>query len=151
MLNADPYARLPDPDLQADFYRDVGLKRAVAWLVDTVLVALLTAIAIPLTAFIALFFLPILFLALNFLYRWVTLTGRSATWGMRLAAIEFRRIDGAPFDPVTALLHTLGYTASVAMVLPQLLSIALMLTTARGQGLTDFVLGTVAINRPGRS
>jgi hypothetical protein len=26
-----------------------------------------------------------------------------------------------------------------------------MLTTARGQGLTDMVLGTVAINKPARS
>jgi hypothetical protein len=35
-------------------------------------------------------------------------------------------------------------------VLPQLLSIAMMLFGARGQGLTDFVLGTVAINRAAR-
>jgi uncharacterized RDD family membrane protein YckC len=69
---------------------------------------------------------------------------------MRLAAIEFRRFDGGPLDPLTAFLHTLGYTVSWAMVLPQLASIACMLVTPRGQGLSDLVLGTVAINRPGR-
>jgi hypothetical protein len=47
-------------------------------------------------------------------------------------------------------LHTLGYTLTIATLLPQLLSIALMLTGARGQGLSDLVLGTVAINRPAR-
>lgn len=150
MLNADPYARLPDPEFQAEFYRDTAVKRALAWAVDTLLVAALTAICVPLTAFIALFFLPLLFLAINVLYRWATLTARSATWGMRLFAIEFRRIDGGRLDPATALLHTLGYTISIAMVLPQILSAALMLFGARGQGLTDLVLGTVAINRPGR-
>lgn len=150
MLNADPYGRLPDPEFQADFYVGVAPKRAVAWLVDTILVALLTAVVVPFTAFVALFFLPVLFLVLNFLYRWVTLSTRSATWGMRLGAIEFRRIDGTPFDPATAFLHTLGYTVSMAMVLPQLFSIGLMLIYPRGQGLTDLVLGTVAINRPGR-
>ena len=148
MLNSDPYARLPDPEFQAEFYRDVAAKRAIAWIVDTILVGLLTAIAVPMTAFIALFFLPVLFLIINVLYRWVTISSRSATWGMRLTSIEFRRLDGAPFDTATALVHTLGYTVSVAMVLPQLLSIALMLINPRGQGLTDLIMGTVAINRP---
>ncbi|WP_127900568.1 RDD family protein [Solirhodobacter olei] len=150
MYRADPYDRLPDPEFQAEFYRDVPMKRAFAWVVDTILIVLLTAIVVPFTAFIALFFLPALFLVLNFLYRWVTISTRSATWGMRLAAIEFRRLDGAPFDPMTAFLHTLGYTISCAMVLPQLASIGAMLVTARGQGLSDLILGTVAINRPGR-
>lgn len=151
MYAREPYSRLPDPEYQAEFYRDVAPKRAIAWVVDTILIALLTAIVIPFTAFIALFFLPALFLALNFLYRWVTLSTRSATWGMRLTAIEFRRLDGGPFDPATAFLHTLFYTVSWAMVLPQLISIGCMLVTPRGQGLSDFLLGTVAINRPGRT
>ncbi len=150
MYSADPYSRLPDPEFQAGFYRDVAPKRALAWVIDTLLVALLTALAVPFTAFIALFFLPALFLVLNFLYRWVTLSTRSATWGMRFVAIEFRRLDGGRFDPATAFFHPLGYTLCAATVLPQLVSIALMLTTARGQGLSDLVLGSVAINRMAR-
>ncbi|MFC2967833.1 RDD family protein [Acidimangrovimonas pyrenivorans] len=148
MYSADPYPGLPDPDLNAGFYDGVPAKRAIAWVVDTVLIVLVTALIVPFTAFTALFFLPLLFLTVGFLYRWVTLTTRSATWGMRLVAIEFRRFDGSRFDGATAFLHTLGFTVSVSMVLPQLVSIALMLTTARGQGLSDIVLGTAAINRP---
>ena len=150
MLAADPYARLPDPEFQAEFYQGTALKRGVAWVIDTALVALLTAIAVPFTAFLALFFLPALFLALNFLYRWATLSTRSATWGMRLTAVEFRRLDGGRFDPGTAFLHTLGYTLSWIVPVVQLVSVAFMLASPRGQGLSDLVLGTVAINKPGR-
>lgn len=139
---------LPDPEYQAEFYADVPIKRGLAWLVDTVLIALLTALIVPFTAFTALFFLPFLYLMVSFAYRTITLTGRSATLGMRLMAIEFRTSSGARFDLPTAALHTLGYTLTVSTLLPQVLSIVLMLTGARGQGLTDLVLGTVAINRP---
>ena len=142
------YATLPDPDFQSEFYADVPVKRALAWIFDTILITILTALVVPFTFFTALFFLPVLYLAISFLYRVVALTRKSATPGMRLMAIEFRDRTGAKFDLGTAFLHTLGYTLTVGTVLPQLLSAVLMLTTARGQGLTDMVLGTVAINRP---
>ena len=150
MTMYDPWPGLPDPAFQADFYADVPLKRLIAWGVDTVVILVMTVLVVLMTALVGLFFWPVLFLTLGFLYRWVTLARRSATWGMRLAAIEFRTATGARLDPATAFLHTLGYTVSVAMVLPQLLSIALMLMSPRGQGLSDLVLGTAAINRPAR-
>ena len=56
--------------------------------------------------------------------------------------------NGERFDLATAFLHTLGYTLSIGTLLVQILSGFLMLTSARGQGLTDHILGTVAINRP---
>jgi uncharacterized RDD family membrane protein YckC len=143
-------AALPDPDFQAEFYADVPLKRGLAWLVDTLLIAILTLVIIPFTAFTALFFLPVLYLCVSFLYRVWALSARSATPGMRLMAIEFRDRSGARFDTATAFLHTLGYSLTIATLLPQLVSIGLMLTGARGQGLSDLVLGTVAINRPAR-
>ncbi|HSG55282.1 MAG TPA: RDD family protein, partial [Paracoccaceae bacterium] len=46
-----------------------------------------------------------------------------------------------------AVAHTLGLSISFAMPLLQVVSIILMLTTARKQGLTDHLLGTVALNR----
>ncbi|OIQ74601.1 RDD family protein [mine drainage metagenome] len=147
MIVADPLSRLPDPDYHAEFYRDVPMKRLIAWFIDSVLIALVVLLIVPFTAFVALFFLPMVFLAVSFMYRWVTLTSGSATWGMRLMAIEFRRHDGARFDALTALLHTLGFTVSISMVIPQLISIALMVTGARAQGLSDMALGTVALNR----
>lgn len=138
---------LPDPVYQAEFYADVALKRAMAWVVDTILIALTCLLILPLTAFTGLFFLPLLYLTVGFAYRTFTLAGRSATWGMRLFAIEFRDHRGQTFDLPTAFLHTLGYTVTISMLLPQIVSAALMLTGARGQGLTDLVLGSVAINR----
>ncbi len=145
------YATLPDPDHQAEFYADVPTKRALAWCVDAILIAVMTMVVLPFTFFLGLFFLPVLYLTLSFLYRTVSLARQSATPGMRLMAIEFRDRTGAKFDLGTAFLHTLGYTLTIGTLLPQLLSIGLMLTTARGQGLTDMVLGTVAINKPARS
>ena len=63
------------------------------------------------------------------------------------AEIEFRDRDGQPFDGGTAFLHTAGYTFSVVTVPLQLISIVMMITTERRQGLTDIILGTAAVNR----
>ena len=94
-----------------------------------------------------LFFFPLLILAVGFVYRTLTLAGGSATWGMRLFAIEFRTMHGERFDLGTAFAHTLGYSISLTVFPAQAVSMILMLTTPRGQGLTDHVLGTVAMNR----
>jgi len=144
------YTTLPDPDHQAQFYADVPLKRALAWCVDAILIALVTVVIVLFTLFLGLFFLSVLYMTISFLYRTFSLARNSATPGMRLMAIEFRDRTGARFDLGTAFLHTLGYTLTISTVLPQLLSMGLMLSTARGQGLTDLVLGTVAINKPAR-
>lgn len=137
----------PDPDMQPQFYDGVPSKRLLAWGADTLIIAVLTMVVIPFTAFIGLFFLPFLYLVLGFAYRVVTLSRSSATWGMQLMAIELRTREDARFDLPTALLHTLGYTISIAMPLLQLISMVLMLSTERRQGLSDMVLGTVALNR----
>ena len=138
---------LADPVTQPQFYRDVAGKRLLAWVIDTILITALCLIIVPFTAFIALFFFLGLMAVAGFVYRVVTLTGRSATLGMRVAAIEFRDRNGARFDLGTAFLHTLGYTISWAVAPLQLISIILMATSGRGQGLTDMILGTAALNR----
>jgi uncharacterized RDD family membrane protein YckC len=138
---------LPDPERAPELYADVPVKRLVAWVVDFLLIAVLTAIVVPFTFFTGLFYLPVLFLFVGFLYRWATIASGSATWGMRLAAIEFRDASGARFDSATAFMHTLGYTVSVSVFPLQLVSIVLMLVSERRQGLTDHVLGTAALNR----
>ncbi len=138
---------LPDPDTQSQFYEGVAIKRLMAWLVDTVLIVLVAIAILPFTAFTGLFFFPFLILVVGFVYRTLTLAGGSATWGMRLFAIEFRTMHGERFDIGTAFAHTLGYSISFAVFPAQAVSVILMLTTPRGQGLTDHVLGTVAMNR----
>lgn len=138
---------LPDPFDQPQFYRSVPTKRLIAWLVDLVLIVLITLLALPLTAFLGLFFWPIMLMVIGFAYRTVTLANGSATWGMRFAGVELRDAKGARFDRSLALAHTVGYTISFALPILQLVSVVLMLTGARGQGLTDKFLGTVALNR----
>jgi uncharacterized RDD family membrane protein YckC len=138
---------LPDPHTQSDFYDDVAIKRFFAWVVDAAVIFGLCLLALPFTAFLGLFFFPLLWLFLGFLYRWTTIANRSATWGMRLAAIEFRDARGARLDGGLAFLHTTLYTVAMATFLLQALSVVLILITARRQSLGDHILGTVAINR----
>lgn len=138
---------LPDPDTQPEFYADVAAKRLVAFVVDTVVIIVLSLLVVPFTAFTGLFFFPVLMAVIGFAYRVVTIARGSATWGMRLVAIEFRAADGRRFDLGLAFAHTLGLAISFALPLLQVISIVLMLTRPRGEGLSDLVLGTVALNR----
>ena len=142
--------RSPDPETHPQFYDGVALKRLLAWVVDVTLIALVTVVLLPFTAFTGIFFFPAMMMVVGFCYRLITLANGSATWGMRLMAIEFRDASDAPFDFGSAFLHTSGYAVSVAMAPIQLISIILMATSPRAQGLTDMILGTVAINRRAR-
>ena len=141
------HSQLPDPVRQREFYDSVALKRGLAWLIDTVIVAGLVLVALVITAFLGLFVFFALWLVISFGYRVATIASGSATWGMRLMAIELRDWRGQRLGAGQALLHTLGYTLSVSMAPLQVVSIVCMLATERGQGLTDLALGTAALNR----
>ncbi|WP_092692476.1 RDD family protein [Tranquillimonas rosea] len=143
----DTYWGLPDPDTQADFYADVPTKRFLAWVVDVVLIALISLVLVPFTLFTALFYFPALYLVVGFAYRTLTIARGSATPGMRLTAIELRDRDGKRFDLSTAFFHTAGYTIAMTVFPLQLISMGLMVATPRAQGLVDHVLGTAALNR----
>lgn len=138
---------LPDPIAQPEFYADVPLKRLLAWVIDATLTLVACLLIVPFTAFTALFFFPALFLLVGFVYRFTTIANGSATWGMRLFAVELRRADGTPLDAPAAFAHTLGYTLSWMVPVFQLISVVLMASTERGQGVSDHVLGTVMVNR----
>ncbi|MEM0946600.1 MAG: RDD family protein [Pseudomonadota bacterium] len=145
-MTVDPMPGLPDPLARPEFYAGVPLKRALAWGVDSGIILLLTGL-VSLVTVVGLFFLPAMFLLIGFLYRWVTIANGSATPGMRLLSIELRDRDGSHLDAGQAFLHTAGYSVSVAVFPLQLISIALMLISDRGQGLTDHILGTTALTR----
>ena len=144
------YNTLPDPMMQEEFYAETPTKRLIAWVIDMVIILILSAAVIPFTAFTGIFFFPLLVLVIGFIYRTVTLAAASATIGMRLMAIEFRTREGSRFDTASALLHTFGYSVSIGMPLLQTISVVLMLTSARRQGLTDMIMGSVCLNRPAR-
>ncbi|MEO0485013.1 MAG: RDD family protein [Pseudomonadota bacterium] len=139
-----PYARLPDPVSQPGFYADVPLKRLIAFFIDVVIIAVLsTLIAIATLGLGAILFFGIG----GFLYRVLTIAQGSATWGMRFMGIELLRHDGERFTFLDALIHTASFYISFAMAPAQLISVAMMAFTQRGQGLTDMLFGTVAVNR----
>jgi uncharacterized RDD family membrane protein YckC len=138
---------LPDPLRQPEFYNGVLPKRLVAWLMDSALIFLCCLLALPLTGFLALFFWPFLYLLIGFLYRVVTISGFSATPGMMFMGLELRNAQGALFDGQDALKHTAGFTISFAIPILQVVSIVLMATSARGQGLSDNLIGSVVLNR----
>ncbi len=140
-------AATPDPLDQPQFYENTPTKRLFAWIVDLIVILGISIVILPLTAFTGIFFFGFLLLTVGFAYRVITIARGSATWGMRLMALELRDQADRPLDLPLAFLHTLGYSISIAMPLLQVISIVLMCTTARRQGLTDMVLGTVALNR----
>lgn len=142
----DPLAGLPDPEAQPEFYEDTPVKRAIAWVIDTALVWGLWVVLTILTLGVAVWLLP-LFALVDFLYRAVTIGRGSATWGMRAMSIELRDRRGEPLDFGQAVLHTSGYMVSMVTLPVQIASAAMMLATARRQGLTDYVMGTAAVNR----
>lgn len=137
----------PDPDSQPEFYAGIPTKRFLAWVVDALLIVLFCLLILPFTAFTGVFFFPLMVLVVGFMYRLITLTNGSATYGMRLLGMELRTNADERLDFGTAFAHTLGYSVSVSMMPLQLISVVLMCTTARSQGLSDLVLGTVALNR----
>ncbi|MGJ8626718.1 MAG: RDD family protein [Sulfitobacter sp.] len=137
----------PDPHTDPEFYDGIPLKRLLAWFVDMIIIVILCLLVLPFTAFTGIFFFPFLLLVVGFIYRVITLTTGSATWGMRMMGMELRDLRDRPFDFGTALFHTLGYSFSWAMAPLQLISIILMCVTDRKQGLSDMVLGSVAVNR----
>lgn len=137
----------PDPDTQPEFYAGLLGKRLVAWLIDALFTLLLCLLVLPFTAFTALFYWPLLWLVVGFFYRVATLANGSATWGMRLVAMELRDAEDRRLSGGQALMHTLGYSISVAMAPLQFISVLMMMLSPRRQGLTDLLLGTVPLNR----
>ncbi len=147
MTAASRPSTLPDPQYSSEMYEDVPSKRLFAWLIDVVIIAVIVGVLTLFSFFTALLFLPFLFGVVSFLYRWGTIASRSATPGMRVMAIELRTAQGDYLTGSTAFLHTLGYFISVVTFPLQLISIVMMLMTERKQGLSDMVLGTVALNK----
>ena len=139
--------RIPYPHSHPEFYESVTTKRFFAWLIDSIIVLGILTITSPFTFFVSLFLFPFFYAAIDFVYRTATLTMGSATFGMRLMAVELRHESGHRLDFVTSLFHTIGLYVSYAFVLVQIPSIGMMVTRDDRKGLTDLVVGTVMVNR----
>ena len=130
-------------------YDGVLTRRVFAFIVDYVLVALLTipfAIVVFFLGIITLglgwMLFGILFPAVAIIYVWNTLGGRNqATMGMRMMGIRLDRLDGRPVDGLLAVVHTVLFWAGNVLLTPFILLAALFLD--RKRTVHDLLLGTV--------
>lgn len=146
---------LPDPTLHPGFYDGVSVKRLAAWAIDTVLCFVMTLLLTMTPMLVnvvlvsaSLLLWPATFLLVNSFYRFLTIRRRSATWGMRFFNIELRNHKAEKLDSTEAAVHTATFLGASLFVLPQVMSVILMVLSDRGQGLHDIVAGVTAINKP---
>lgn len=139
--------RLPDPQDDPDFYAHVIAKRLLAWAVDLVVTLVLVLLVLVMTAFLATLMFPVIWAAVSIVYRAVMLRRYRATLGMMVAALRLVRLDGGRPDPDLCTWHAVLYSLTMVFVVPQVVSVGLMLTTPYRQGLNDWLLGTTLVNR----
>jgi uncharacterized RDD family membrane protein YckC len=149
-----------DPYLQPDLFRGVLTRRAIAFLIDLIVLSIPIVLAV---LFIAVFGLVTLGLgwALFWLvspasiiwalvYYGASLGGpHSATIGMRVMDLEMRTWYGAPGYFLLGAMHAVLFWISVSVLSPFVLLIGFF--NGRRRLLHDMVLGTVVINTSVRS
>jgi uncharacterized RDD family membrane protein YckC len=149
-----------DPYLQPDLFRGVLTRRAIAFLIDLILLSIPVVLAV---LFIAVFGLVTLGLgwALYWLvspasviwalvYYGASLGGpHSATIGMRVMDLEMRTWYGAPSYFLLGAMHAVLFWISVSVLSPFVLLIGFF--NGRRRLLHDVVLGTVVVNTSVRS
>ena len=136
-------------DLRA--YEGVLSRRIMAFIIDYMLVALISvpvAILVFLLGIVTLglawFLFSILFPGVALIYVWNTLGGPSqATLGMRAMNIRLERIDGVAVDGLMAIVHTILFWAGNVFLTPLILLATLFLS--RKRTVHDLLLGTVVI------
>ena len=130
-------------------YEGVLSRRIMAFIIDYVLVALMTipfAILIFVLGVVTLglgwALFSVLFPAVALTYVWNTLGGPSqATVGMRVMDIRLERLDGQPIDGLVAVVHTVLFWAGNVLLTPLVLLATLFLD--RKRTVHDLLLGTV--------
>ncbi len=149
-----------DPYLQPDLFRGVLTRRAIAFLIDLIVLSIPIVLAV---LFIAVFGLVTLGLgwALFWLvspasviwalvYYGSSLGGpHSATIGMRVMDLEMRTWYGAPSYFLLGAMHAVLFWISVSVLSPLVLLIGFF--NGRRRLLHDVVLGTVVVNTSVRS
>lgn len=142
------YPALPDPFDRPEFYETIRIKRLIAWGIDLVVTLTLSVVLSILTFGLGFLLFFLVLPLVSFAYRYFTLSGSSATWGMRMMAIQLREGDGQRLRASTAFWHTLGYHLSFMLPVVQMASVAMMAFSTYRQGLSDMVFDTVMINTP---
>ena len=140
-----------DPAVRPELYDGVRTRRIFAVLIDATVIFFLMLLASLVIGVLGLFTLglgwflmPLVWPFVAILYTAFTLGGRhSATPGMRFADLEMRTFTGAPMYSLLALVHAVGFWASVTMLTPLVLLVSLF--SPRKRLLHDMLLGTTVI------
>ncbi|WP_043880146.1 RDD family protein [Azorhizobium caulinodans] len=149
-----------DPVAQPEYFEGVLARRALAFLVDAVMITApigLLAIFIFVFGLVTLslgwMLFPLLspaFVVWAICYNALTLGApASATLGMRLMDIQMRTWYGAPAYSVLGAAHAVLFWVSVSFFTPFVLLVALF--NGRRRLLHDFALGTVVVNTEARA
>ncbi|WP_269582769.1 RDD family protein [Roseibium sp. Sym1] len=141
-----------DPVSNPELFSGVRSRRIFAFVIDVVVIALLTFGAGILVFFLGVFTLGLGFLlygilptAVALIYVAFTLGGpQASTLGMRAMGLEMRLWYGAKPYPLLAAVHALLFWFSVSLLTPLVLLVSLF--SDRKRLLHDLVLGTVVIN-----
>ena len=158
--DAPTYQHAFDPYAEPDLFRNVLMRRVIAFIIDVIILAIPVVLAV---LFIAVF--GLLTLGLGWALFWLvspasiiwaivyygtTLGGpHSATLGMRMMDLELRTWYGAPGYFVLGAAHAMLFYVSISVLTPLILLIGLF--NARRRLGHDIVLGTVVINNSIRS
>ena len=136
-------------------FENVLFRRAIAYGIDVIFIAILGAIAVGIGSVIGVLSLGLLWpliaallSILPFAYHTLTIgSPDSATPGMRIMGIEVRTWDGRRPGYVQAAFQTICFYGSIALTSFIILIVALF--NKRNRTLHDYVAGTVIINRRG--
>src|SRR5512135_822487 len=142
-----------DPVRQPQLFDGVIFKRVVAFIIDAIIISVLTAAAYVVVALLGIITLGLAWLLLGLVfpavglgYNAVTIGGKnSATLGQRMMGLEVRMWYGGKVTPLVAAFHALLFWFSVVVFCPILLW---ALFDARKRCLHDILAGVVFINRP---
>lgn len=136
-------------------YEGVRTRRILAFVLDYIIVGLLSVVFAILVFFLGFLTLGlgwmlygILVPAVAILYIWNTLgSSDQATTGMKMMGIRLDRLDGTPIDGLTAVVHSVLFWAGNVILSPLVLLVTLF--SDRKRTLHDLLLGTV-VSRTGR-
>lgn len=146
------YRDVYDPRLYPELFASVRTRRIFAFLIDVVLILLLTGAAAlfvfvlgVLTLGLGWLLFAVLWPGVAILYYLVAFAGSgSATPGMRAMGLELRLWYGARAYALLGVMHAVLFYVSVTVLTPLVLLVSLF--SERGRLLHDFVLGTVVVD-----
>jgi uncharacterized RDD family membrane protein YckC len=142
-----------DPVRQPELFDGVIFKRTTAFIIDAIIIALLTVAAYVAVALLGVITLGLAWLlfglvfpAVGLGYNAVTIGGKnSATLGQRMMGLEVRMWYGGKVTPLVAAFHALLFWFSLVVFCPILLW---ALFDSRKRCLHDILAGVLFINRP---